>query len=85
MVIKHQQDAGDDENEEGPERERAQIPGRSEAEHATPHFGREKVQEDVLLDGESAMEGAGSGAAAKHGAPDPRAFQPCLLYTSRCV
>ena len=50
MVVKHQQDSGDDQDSKRPQRQRAQIPGRVEFEHPLPYFGREQVQEDILLD-----------------------------------
>ena len=43
MVVKHQQNAGDHQNQEGPEGQRAQIPRGAKADHAPPHLGRKQV------------------------------------------
>src|SRR3989442_8671692 len=70
MVIEHQQNAGDHQDKKGSESQRAQVPGRAEAEHAPPHLGGEKMKEDVLLDSERPVQRAGTGSAAENRAPD---------------
>ena len=75
MVIEHQRDASRHQDEKRPEGQRAQIPGGAEAEHAGSYFGREKMEEYVLLDGERAVQSARPGPAAEHRTPHPRAAQ----------
>ena len=50
--------AGDHQDKKGSESQRAQVPGRAEAEHAPPHLGGEKMKEDVLLDSERPVQRA---------------------------
>src|SRR5208282_3306286 len=75
MVIEHQRNAGGDQDEKCSKGQRAQIPGRAEAEHPGPHLGRKEMQEHVLLYGERSMQGARSRPTAEHRAPDSRAAQ----------
>src|SRR5690242_11286309 len=72
MVIKHQQDAGGDQDEERAQRERSQIPCGAELQRARADFHRKKMKKDVLLDGLRAMQIAGAAAAAEYRAPDFR-------------
>jgi hypothetical protein len=71
MVVQHEQNAGDDQDQERSERQRAQVPRSAEAHHALAHLCREEMKKDVLLDGERAMQRAVARAAAKDRSPHP--------------
>ena len=58
VVVEHEQNAGDDQDQERPEGQRAQVPCGAEADHALADFGGEQMKEDILLDGESAVQRA---------------------------
>src|ERR1035441_5525099 len=70
MVVEHQQNAGDYQDEECSESERAQIPRRAELQHALARLDREQVQEHVLLHKQRATQIAVAAAAAEDGPPD---------------
>ena len=65
MVVQHEQDAGNHQDQECSQRQCAQVPCRAEAHHALADLCREQVEEDILLDGESAVQGAVARAAAE--------------------
>src|SRR5215469_17257882 len=83
MVVEHQQNSGGNQEQEGAERQCAQIPGRAEAEHASAHLRGEQVQKDVLLDCQRAVQRAGSGTAAENRTPNSACAQ--LLEVVRYV
>jgi hypothetical protein len=58
VVVKHEQNAGDDKDQERPKGKRAKVPCSAEADHALANFGGKQVQEDILLDGECAVQRA---------------------------
>jgi hypothetical protein len=58
VVVKHEQNAGDDQDQERPEGQRAQVPCGAEADHALANFGGKQMEEDVLLDGQCAVQRA---------------------------
>src|SRR6476660_2923545 len=72
MVIKHQQNAGGDQDEERAQRERSQIPCGAKLQGAGADFYREQVKKNILLNGLRAMQIAGAAAAAEYCAPDFR-------------
>ena len=47
------------------------IPRGAEAHHALAHLGGEQMKEDILLDGQCAVQRAGARAAAEDGSPHP--------------
>ena len=55
MVIQHQQNAGDNQDEKRPQRKRAQVPRCAEAHHPFANLGREQMEEYVLLNGQCAV------------------------------
>ena len=71
VVVEHEQDAGGDEDEEGPEGEGSEVPGGAELQHSGADFGGEEVEEEVLLDGEGAMQRTVPGTATEDGAVHP--------------
>jgi hypothetical protein len=50
MIVQHEQNAGDHQNQKRAKRQRAQKPCCAESHHALAYFGGEQVKEDVLLD-----------------------------------
>src|SRR5208337_294726 len=58
VVVQHEQNAGDDQDEERPEGQRAQKPSGAEVDHAFANFGGKQMEEDILLDGECTVQRA---------------------------
>ena len=55
MVIEHEENSGDDQDQKCSQRQCAQVPGGADAHHATPDLGGKQVQEHVLLNGQRAV------------------------------
>ena len=70
VVVQHQQNAGDYQNQESSEGESTQVPGRAELQHALAGLDGEQVQKHVLLHKQRATQIAVAAAAAKNGPPD---------------
>src|ERR1035437_7997311 len=76
MVVEHEQNASDDEDEECSQSQRSQEPGDIKADHPLANFGGEQMQEDVLLNGQRAMQRACTRATAEDRAPHSATAQP---------
>src|ERR1035441_10914624 len=83
MVVQHEQNAGDDQDQERPECERAQIPCCAETHHALADFSREQVEENILLDGQRAVQRTRARSAAKDRSPHTASAH--LLDDSACL
>src|SRR5271157_3174122 len=70
MVVEHQQNAGDYQDEKSSEGERSQIPRGAELQHTLARLDGEQVQKHVLLHKQRAAQIAVATAAAEDGPPD---------------
>ena len=83
VVVEHEQDAGNDEDEKGAQGKGSEVPGGAELQHPGADLGGEEVEEEILLDGERAMQRAVTGAATEDGAIDPVLLN--LLHDFFCL
>src|SRR5512146_1394633 len=75
MVIEHQQDSGQDQNQERAERQRSEIPRCAELKHPSTRLYREQVQEDIVLDRLGMMQIAVAGSGPENRTPHSRLLQ----------
>src|SRR5271165_6399 len=70
MVVEHQQDTRNHKDEERPEGQGAQIPGRAELQRPLPRLDRKQMQKNVLLHEQCPAKVAVAAPAPEDGAPN---------------